>query len=602
MNSKLETVGELILIVRDVKISAPSSSVVLIDGASFYLNKSSKVALVGSNGTGKSTLIKAIAGSVQLDEGEIKTAKKGQLVEYVPQFPPEELLDKTLVEVMTEYLLQKRGHLGEEWKVYTVLNEFRFDECQINTRIKDLSGGEINHALLARAVVTEPDILLLDEPTNHLDTEGVFQFEQILQNLEMPFLIISHDRELIDRFTTRTLFLEQGKIYSFNLPYSEAKQQLLEQKEALEKLRFQQEKRQTQIAENVKWLKDKAKKSDDMAHVYRAAQTKLKRFESEMVEIPKEQRRNISLKSTDFQGQFAMQIHHLPVRVPGTDGLLYLIEDMALTSGDRAVVMGVNGAGKTTLLESLVQAERNKDYPMTNEPGIRFNPQVSLGYYDQKQREMDLDQSLHKYIIQMTSLTSQQAHAALINAGFPYSRHQDPISLLSGGERARLQLLAINQSGTNFLILDEPTNHLDVEGIERLEQELMAFEGTVILVSHDRRFIETVGNHFFLIKDNKLQEVENTDVYYLHILETLEKAALARSVSINDNHSNFNDNRSELEKIVSPSKLAELSEDELYKLYFELEQEIRKNHQESKRFREISYILEQLEQRINANR
>ena len=114
MNSKLETVGELILLVRDVKISVPSSSVVLIDGASFYLNKSSKVALVGSNGTGKSTLMKAMAGSVQLDEGEIKTAKKGQLVEYVPQFPPEELLDKTMVEVMSEYLVQKRGHLGEE--------------------------------------------------------------------------------------------------------------------------------------------------------------------------------------------------------------------------------------------------------------------------------------------------------------------------------------------------------------------------------------------------------------------------------------------------------------------------------------------------------
>lgn len=594
MNRALDTVGELILLVRDVKISTPSG-VVLVDGASFFLNKNSKVALVGSNGTGKSTLMKAIAGRVQLNEGEIRTARKGQLVEYVPQFPPEELFDKTLLEVVSEYLVQRRGDLAEEWKVQTILDELGFNEYQLNTKIKNLSGGEINHGLLARALVTEPDILLLDEPTNHLDTEGVFQFEHILKNLEMPFLIISHDRELIDRFTTRTLFLEHKKIYSFDLPYSKAKEQLLEQKVALEKLRSQQDKRRTQIAENVKWLKDKAKKSDDMAHVYRAAQTKLKRFESEMVEIPKEQKRKISLKSTDFKGQFTMQIYHFLVSVPGTGKLLYLIEDIALTSGDCAVIMGVNGAGKTTLLESLVQAERNKDYRMTNEPGIRFNPQVSLGYYDQKQREMDFDRSLHKYVIQMTSSTSQQAHTALVNAGFPYSRHQDPISLLSGGERARLQLLAINQSGTNFLILDEPTNHLDVEGIERLEKELMAFEGTVILVSHDRRFIETVSNRFFLIKDNRLQEVENTEVYYLHILDTLEKSVLTHSASTNNNHSDF-------EEILSHSKIAELSEDDLYKLYFKLEKVIRENNLESRRFTEISSILDHLEQRIDGKK
>jgi len=592
--NKLDPVGELTLIVRGVKISTPTG-VELVTGASFFINKSSRVALVGTNGTGKSTLMKAIAGLVKLDEGEIRTGKRGQLVEYVPQFPPDALLDKTLLEIVIEHLEMRRGHNGEEWKAYTILDEFGFEEWQLDTYIRDLSGGEVNNALLARALVTEPDLLLLDEPTNHLDTEGVIQFEQVLANLKMPFLIISHDRELIDRLTTQTLFLEHGKIYTFALPYSAAKQELLEKKAALEKLRFQQEKRRNQIADNVKWLKDKAKKSDDMAHVYRAAQTKLRRFESEMVEVPKEKARNIALEAMEFQGHFVMQVYHWPVTIPGSDKILYDIENLALRPGDRAVIMGVNGAGKTTLLENLVWAERNKDYPPADRPGIRFNPQVSIGYYDQKQQEMDLELSLHYYTIRKTSLMSQQAHTALANAGFPYERHQDSLSLLSGGERARLQLLVINKMGTNFLILDEPTNHLDVEGIEKLEEELISFEGTVILVSHDRRFIETVANRFFLIKDNKLQEVESTSAYYSYIMQQLNKDATSLSTSSNNSSTSA-------EKSLSESDLRQLSEENLYEYYFELEETLRETPKGSKKFRQVYSDLKRLERKINAQK
>jgi len=591
MNNKPKTANQPILIVRNVKITAPNGTL-LIDGADFFLNGDAKVALVGGNGTGKSTLMKAIASKLDLEDGEIRTAKKGQLIEYVPQFPPEELGEKTLLEAVKDYLIAQRGNSGEEWKAYTALTELGFDEHQFDTKFKDLSGGEINQALLARSLITEPDIILLDEPTNHLDTEGVLKFEQVLEEIKMPFLIISHDRELLDRFTTRTLFLENGKIKSFNLPYSLAKNELLQQKEALQELRREQEKRRDRIAANVKWLKDKAKISDEMAPVYRAAQTKLKRFEGEMIEIPKQKKRNISLKSTDFQGQFAMQVCDWLVKVPGTEQVLYAVKNLALQSGDRAVIMGVNGAGKTTLLESLVETERIKDYPTKDESGIRFNPQVQIGYYDQKQREMDFQQSLHRYLIQKTSLTPQQAHATLVNAGFPYERHQDIIGLLSGGERARLQLLAINKAGTNFLVLDEPTNHLDLEGIERLEQELAAFEGTVVLVSHDRRFIENVGNRFFLIKNSQLQEVSSIDIYYSYLQDYLLRTSLSQVAPQNDA-------RPVVKEPIVQANLTLLSDDELYQHYFEIEEELRQKTPGTKVYRQLIKKLGVLEQQID---
>ncbi|AUB42258.1 ATPase components of ABC transporters with duplicated ATPase domains [Nostoc flagelliforme CCNUN1] len=189
-------------------------------------------------------------------------------------------------------------------------------------------------------------------------------------------------------------------------------------------------------------------------------------------------------------------------------------------------------------------------------------------------------------------MTPQQAHTTLVSAGFSYERHQDIIALLSGGERARLQLLAINKAGTNFLVLDEPTNHLDVEGIERLEQELAVFEGTVVLVSHDRRFIENVANRFFLIKDSQLQEVSGIDVYYSYLQDYLLRTSSSQLASLDDVCST-------LKVPLLQADLTLLSDDDLYQYYFEIEEALHQKTSGTKDYKRLAKKLEELEQQID---
>jgi ATPase subunit of ABC transporter with duplicated ATPase domains len=283
----------------------------LITSASFALHKGDRVSLVGENGCGKSTLLKSLVGfeGLTIKSGTVATARKGQLVEYVPQHPPYSIMEKSLLDAVTDHLIEKRGGYAEQWKASAIISELGFRDEQFDVRFRSLSGGEINRALLACALVTEPDVILLDEPTNHLDTEGIIQFENCLKEIKVPFLIISHDRALLDRFTAKTLFLAFGKIHSFDLPYSKAKEEFDNQRQALLHLRTEQEKRRDQIEDRVKWLKPLAARSDDMAQVYRAHQTKLRRFEENMVEVPADKKRQLSLKVTEFQGQRVLQIY-----------------------------------------------------------------------------------------------------------------------------------------------------------------------------------------------------------------------------------------------------------------------------------------------------
>jgi ATP-binding cassette, subfamily F, member 3 len=512
-------VKDLVLAVNEVVVSGYDGND-LITNATFAIHKGARMSLVGENGCGKSTLLKSLVGfeGHSIKSGTVATAKKGQLVEYVPQHPPHDILEKTLLDAVTDHLLQRRGGHAEEWKAPALISELGFRDDQFFTKFKNLSGGEINRAMLACALVVEPDVILLDEPTNHLDTEGIIEFESSLKEIKMPFLIISHDRSLLDRFTDRTLFLAYGKVHSFDLPYSKAKVEFDNQRQALLDLRAEQEKRRDQIEDRVKWLKPLAARSEDMAQVYRAHQTKLRRYEENMVEVPADKKRQLQLKSTEFQGQRALQIYQYSVAVPDGGRDLYSIESLMLSPGDRAVIMGINGSGKSTLLNAVVATWRNNDSTPAGIPGIRLSPQAEIGFYDQKQRELDPESSLFDHLSKVTNLTNDRIHATLAKAGYPYNRHHDHIATLSGGERARLQLLAINEAGTNCLILDEPTNHLDLMGIEKLEQDLLEFEGTLLFVSHDRCFVERVANRFFLIKGTNLIEVSGTEEYYSYLV------------------------------------------------------------------------------------
>ncbi len=482
-------------VARGLTIRAPHGDYLVVD-SNFALTNQSRIALVGANGSGKSTILKALmdVDSVAVTSGSIEFPHKGQRVEYVPQYPPAEILEMPLEDMVVDYIAKRSGDHGETWRAYAVLSELGFSDQKLSVKMKNLSGGEINMALLARALATEPTLILLDEPTNHLDTEGIYRFESALKTLKVPFLIVSHDRELLDRFTNETLFLAYKKIQKVDLPYSEAKLELAKQREALIELRAQQERRRQQIVKRVQWLQAFARISDDMAPVYRAHLTKLARFESQMVEVPQEKKSRLRMESVDIRAQTTMRIKDYSVKIPGTDQTLYSINNLFVTPGERLAIMGPNGAGKSTLLEQIVAAYQPTE-AKSAEDGIRLNPQVQLGYYDQKQRALNPQTSLIDFVSRSCALSTEAGHRALAGAGFPYARHNDIIGRLSGGERARLQFLAIKERGVNFLILDEPTNHLDVEGIEQLETNLQTFSGTVMFVSHDRRFLDNVCSH-----------------------------------------------------------------------------------------------------------
>ncbi len=491
------SVSEPIVVVSGLTLLSPDRSE-LAKNINFSLDITSRVGLVGANGSGKSTLLKRLRAAAESKEkNEDIKIRKGVVIEYVPQLPPDHLRDKLLMDIVLERLEPE-----DAWKGYALLESFGFTDDHLLTCLGDLSGGEINKALLARALIVDPHLLLLDEPTNHLDIGGVVAFEKLLAQVKKPFLLISHDRRLLNTVTKQTIFLAYQQLYAYGLPYSAAKEAFRIDREALLHQRKEQEKRHAEIVENVRWLREKATISDDMAPRYRAALTKLERFEHSMVEVPKEKVRSLALSATQLRCEYVIRVEQWQVAVPGGRNL-FVVPQLFLKPGDRAVIMGNNGAGKSTFLESLVSTARSKRASKE----IVINPQVELGYYDQEQRGLDSNASPFSYLDSIGDLTTQQLHQALASAGFPYERQAESISKLSGGERARLLLLGIQKRGTNLLILDEPTNHIDVQGVEALEEELQSFSGSVVFVSHDRSFVEAVANRFFVIRDGRLDEV-----------------------------------------------------------------------------------------------
>ena len=511
--------------VRDLCVKSPGGEV-LVEEGKLALTNQTRAGFVGANGSGKSTILNVLRGSATEASfsGEIEIASKGLVVEKVAQFPAEEELDLTAEELVLSSLRNRFGDLAEDWKGYAVLSRLGLEGKSLDTKLRDLSGGEINIALFAKAMALEPSLLLLDEPTNHLDTEGIHRFERMLDRVTVPFVMVSHDRELLDRFTKQTFFLSHQRITRIDLPYSDAKVELQKQREALEDLHRQQERRRDQIARRVAWLQRLAAVSEDMAKVYRAHCSKLARYESDMIELTQERKKNISLNAVDIRAPVAIKVDRLAVTVPQVGRHLFSIDSLSISPGERVAIMGPNGAGKTTLLDRIVRAYRDGEEPVPGEPGVRINPQVKLGYYDQKQTEIQSSETLIGYLQKQNRIATAVAHKALVAAGFPYDRHHGSLGQLSGGERARLQLLAMNQAGVNLIILDEPTNHLDVQGIEQLEERMQDFTGAVVFVSHDRRFLENIGTTFYLIQEGKLELVAGPETYYDY-LDTLKNSS-----------------------------------------------------------------------------
>ncbi len=485
----------------------------LFSQLNLVVNAGDRIGLVAANGRGKSTLLRCIAGTMDASEGEI-TRSRGLTVGYVEQNIPDALMDHPFDAAVLDALSADR-QLAERWRVDVALDSLQVPESLRQRPLRQLSGGWQRLALLARVLVTEADVLLLDEPTNHLDLARISQLESWMNALprEMPVVIASHDRAFLDATTNRTLFLRSEQSQLFALPYTRARAALREA-DASDARRYQRDLKAAKdlrqhaaklnniginsgsdlLLSKTKQLKQRAERLEDAAkpaHLERSAGT-------------------IRLANRGTHAKVLVTLDDAAVATP--DGrLLFRTGKQFIGKGDRIVLLGPNGAGKTRLVAMLRAAIENPD---TTQAGIKATQSLVLGHCDQALAGLADTDTPMRTIVRRFEVGDQRARALLAGAGLAIEMQGRNIGRLSGGQKARLGMLVLRLTQPNFYLLDEPTNHLDIEGQEALEAELMEHQASCLLVSHDRNFVRTVGNRFWLIDKKKLLELEGPEGFF----------------------------------------------------------------------------------------
>lgn len=516
----------------------------LIDDLSFSINKGDKLALVGANGTGKTTLLKIIAGMEEGDGGDV--VKPSHLsLKYIDQkddidvelsirefclssfkdlIEAEEELraleDRMNEEDSTtpdfERLLKNYSHKSEEFekkggyiyksKVNGILAGLGFEHKELSMPIAKLSGGQLGRLKLAKSLIDEPDILLMDEPTNHLDIAAVEWLETYLKQYAGSVLIVSHDRYFLDKVVTKCLELTKSGYYMFEGNYSTFKQK----KEAALKARFKEYEKNRRERERQEEIikRFKGHGTELLAKRARSREKMLSRME--IIEDPREHEKKMSLS---FEKQHRSGKEVLSVEsLQKSFGPLKVLKDVSfkIYAGDRVGLIGFNGTGKTTLLK-IVMGEMRQDAGRVD-LGYRVVP----AYYDQR---LALENESNTILEEMQDfapgLDATDIRSLMGRFLFVDDDIFKPVSCLSGGERARVLLSKLLLQKANFLILDEPTNHLDIYAKDVLEDALSAFEGTLLVVSHDRFFLDRVCDKIFELEDGVIKEYIGNYSYYL---------------------------------------------------------------------------------------
>lgn len=494
-----------------VTLSAP-----LFSQLTLVVNAGDRIGLVAANGRGKSTFLRCIAGLIEASEGEISRSR-GLTIAHVEQDVPPALLPKPFQTAVLGALSSER-QAGESWRVDVALDTLRIPDDVRQKPLQNLSGGWQRFAMLARALVTDADVLLLDEPTNHLDLARIRQLEDVLNALprDMPVVVSSHDRAFLDATTNRTLFLRPQRSELFVLPYTRARA-ALDEADAADARRYQRDLKTAQqlrqqaaklnniginsgsdlLLSKTRQLKQRAEKLEDAAkpaHLERSAGT-------------------IRLADRGTHAKVLVTLDDAAVSTP--DGrLLFKTGKQFICKEDRIVLLGPNGAGKTRLAAMLRAAIEN---PSAVKGGISATPSLILGYCDQALSDLDDAEMPMRIITRRFDIGDQQARTLLAGAGLTVDMQSRPIGRLSGGQKARLGMLALRLTQPNFYLLDEPTNHLDIDGQEALEQELLSRQASCLLISHDRDFVRNVGNRFWLIERKKLVELDGPDAFFASV-------------------------------------------------------------------------------------
>src|SRR5262245_48221845 len=430
----------------------------LLDSASFSLEPGERIGLIGRNGTGKSSLLGAIAGTVALDDGEIRR-RDGLSVSLVSQEP-----DVPERSAAPAHVLEKYLHL------------FRLDSPPV-------SGGERTRAALAHAFALEPELLLLDEPTNHLDIDGILQLESLLARVPAA-IVVTHDRAFLDRFATRIIELDRGQLRSYPGNYSdfERRKQGELQAEAIAHHKFDKF-----WAQEEAWIRKgiEARRTRNEGRVKRLERLREERNarRTQMGQV------KLAIGEGQRSGRLVAELAGVSKSFAGEPVVRDL--ELIVSRGDRLGLIGPNGAGKTTILKLILGAVA------PDSGNVRLGANVQPATFDQMREQLDPEQTVAGTISpgsDWVDLPGGRKHVMsyLGDFLFPPQRAQSPVRMLSGGERNRLLLARLFSRPANVLVLDEPTNDLDIESLELLEQALQDYAGTILLVSHDRAFLDNV--------------------------------------------------------------------------------------------------------------
>lgn len=483
---------------------------VLLDGVDLNIRRGQRVCLIGRNGAGKSSLLKVIDGEVDLDGGQV-WRKPGLKMSRLEQDLP--LADDLIVydavaaglegvgELLSEFhsLIQKideksMNRLGEVqskidavdgWSLQTQVDSVLSRlELPADATMAELSGGWRRRVALARALVSQPDVLLLDEPTNHLDIEAIQWLEQQILAFQGAVIFITHDRALLQNLATRIVELDRGHIRSWEGDYASfldfREQQLAEE----ERHNALFDKR---LVEEEKWIRQgiKARRTRNEGRVRALKAMRTERGERR----EKQGRASFDLNTGQSSGKIVAQLEHIG---HGWGGHA-LIEDFSarILRGDRIGLIGANGMGKSTLLKILI-GELTPNYG-----GVELGTNLQIAYFDQLREQLDLDKSAVDNVSEgrdSIEVNGQSRHIISYLSDFLFTgeRARTPLRALSGGERNRVLLAKLFSKPSNLMILDEPTNDLDVETLELLEDLLSQYQGTMLLVSHDRAFLDNV--------------------------------------------------------------------------------------------------------------
>lgn len=475
----------------------------LLTEISFGLKKGDRIGLIGHNGCGKSTLLKILNGELAALSGTITVANHC-IMATVEQHLPAALQDATLIDAV-QNALPGSLHQPERWQAEVLLATLGFEEQTWGLAAGTLSGGQHTRLMLARALIRQPDLLLLDEPSNHLDLPTLLWLEQFLRNWSGSFVLVSHDRSLLDSVTNCTWVLRDNRLQFIRLPCSQARRALAE-KDAADALRRQSEQKEIdRVTQSAKRLAiwGSVYDNEGLARKAKQMEKQIDRMKEDQTDVSAGSQWQLRLCGEALPADRVLAFSGFQVRPAPDAAVLFEVGELRVKSGDRIALVGRNGCGKSSLLQLLWQAYCQMENATD---GVIFHPRVRTGYYDQSLRQLHDEDTLSDALANFAPLTEEQRKMALIGAGFPYLRHQQKVSSLSGGERSRLLFIGLTLANYSLLLLDEPTNHLDMEGKEELAETLKTFSGAVLLVSHDRVLIEQSCNRFWLIHQQRLEE------------------------------------------------------------------------------------------------